>query len=99
MRVYAKDPGEVLAMSKRIWYHHIATYPSSVAVNYLKTESTYLSSQIAGRSVNTAVYDSTSDKSAFSTILLYDLEMMYSSLVFKSGDVVLLSRQRSRRAV
>ena len=27
-------------MSKRIWDHHIATYPPSVAVNYLKIELT-----------------------------------------------------------
>ena len=46
--------------------------PSSVAVHYLKTELTYLSSQSPG--VNTSLYNnSTSNKSAFRTILPCDL--------------------------
>ena len=53
---------------------HIATYqvPSSVAVHYLKTELTYLSSQSPGVSIH-HYNNSTSNKSAFRTILPCDL--------------------------
>ena len=83
MRVYAKDPGEILSC-RNVFGIVILLHTLKCCCKLLKNrvDVSFIADH---RSVNTAVYNnSTSDGSAFSTLLPCDLEIMNSSLIFKS---------------